>query len=162
MVEQIPKHQIVDQLVIGIAYLSEAVVCISVQEAFEPSRTVLAENLGGCLFHVPLGLEKCCFCPKNKIEAAAFDGLLVEYCRNRRAHFIVRGIRAFIDFEYEYAVYLMNKRLASEIDTIFLMARSEYSFISSNMVKEVARYGGDISTLVPSFVNQKLIEKNSR
>ena len=66
-------------------------------------------------------LEKCCHCVDNRVEVAAFDGLLVEYCKKRGAGFIIRGIRAFVDFEYEYAVYLMNKRLAPEIDTIFLL-----------------------------------------
>jgi pantetheine-phosphate adenylyltransferase len=65
-------------------------------------------------------------------------------------------LRAIVDFEYEYAIALMNKKLAPGIETVFLMAQSEYSFVSSNMVKEVASYGGDITSLVPQFVNEML------
>ena len=107
-------------------------------------------------------LRKCCNGDDCSIEITTFDGLLVDFCKKNGVNFIVRGIRAINDYEYEYAIALMNRRLAPEIDTIFLMARSEHSFISSNMVKEVASYGGDISTLVPPFVNQKITEKFSK
>ena len=95
------------------------------------------------------------------VEIVTFDGLLVEYCKNNNVTFIVRGVRAIIDFEYEHAVALMNRQLAPNIETIFLMAKSEYSFLSSSMIKEVALYGGNVTSLVPQFVNQKLIEKFS-
>lgn len=107
-------------------------------------------------------IKKCCESDECEIEITTFDGLLVDFCREKGVDFIIRGIRALNDYEYEYAIALMNRRLAPAIETIFLMARSEYSFISSNMVKEVASYGGDVSTLVPPFVNQKITEKFSR
>ncbi len=107
-------------------------------------------------------LHKCCDGGDSKVEIATFDGLLVDFCKENNVNFIIRGIRAIIDYEYEYAIALMNKRLAPEIDTIFLMANSDYSFISSNMVKEVASYGGDISSLVPQFVHKKIFEKLSK
>ncbi|MCU0820872.1 MAG: pantetheine-phosphate adenylyltransferase [Spirochaetes bacterium] len=107
-------------------------------------------------------LRECCKGDDCSIEITTFDGLLVDFCKQNGVNFIVRGIRAINDYEYEYAIALMNRRLAPDIETIFLMARSEYSFISSNMVKEVASYGGDISTLVPPFVNQKITKKFSK
>lgn len=106
-------------------------------------------------------IRECCPSDDKNVEIVAFDGLLVDFCKKNDVNFIIRGIRAIIDFEYEYAVALMNKQLAPTIDTIFLTARSEYTFISSTMIKEVAYFGGDISSLVPQFVNQKLIRKYS-
>ncbi len=101
-------------------------------------------------------LERCCSCERNGIEIVTFDGLLAEYCKKRSVNFIVRGLRAIVDFEYEYAIALMNKKLAPDIETVFMMSKGEFSFISSNIVKEVASYGGDVSSLVPQFVQQKL------
>ncbi len=104
-------------------------------------------------------LNRCCKCGDERIEAVSFDGLLVDYCKKSGVHFIIRGLRAIVDFEYEYAIALMNRMLLPEVETIFMMSRGDYSFISSNIVKEVASYGGDISSLVPQFVLKKLQEK---
>lgn len=107
-------------------------------------------------------IEQCCLpCKNTRVDIVAFDGLLIDFCRDNQVSFIVRGLRAIVDFEYEYAIALMNRKLAQEIDTVFLMAMSEYSFVSSRMVKEVAGYGGDVSSLVPQFVHTKLREKYS-
>jgi pantetheine-phosphate adenylyltransferase len=97
----------------------------------------------------------------DNIEIVSFKGLLADYCKERKVNFIAKGIRNRMDIDYEYAVSLMNRRLAPETETILLLSRSEHSFISSSMVKEVASYGGDISSVVPQFVKQKLIEKFS-
>jgi len=107
-------------------------------------------------------LRECCKCENDQVEIASFEGLLVDFCRQKGVSFIIRGLRAIVDFEYEYAIALLNKTLAPEIETMFLLSKSEYSFISSNMVKEVAAYGGDITSLVPQFVHKKLREKYSR
>ncbi len=104
-------------------------------------------------------LSLCCSNDIKNVEIVAFDGLLVEYCRKNNIHSIVRGLRAIADYEYEYAIALMNKRLAPEIETIFMMASADYSFISSRIVKEVASYGGDISSLVPSCIKPYLEKK---
>lgn len=106
-------------------------------------------------------LHECCVCGSNSIEITSFEGLLVDYCREKGVTFIIRGLRAIVDFEYEFAIALLNKKLAPEIETIFLMSQSENSFISSNMVKEVASYGGDVTSLVPQFIHKKLREKYS-
>jgi pantetheine-phosphate adenylyltransferase len=105
-------------------------------------------------------ISKCCVSMDN-VEIVTFDGLLADYCKKRKVAFIAKGIRSRMDLDYEYAVALINGRLAPEIETVFLLSRSEHSFISSSMVREVASYKGDVSSLVPQFVNQKLIEKFS-
>lgn len=87
------------------------------------------------------------------------DGLMVDYCREKKATAIIRGLRAVGDFEYEYAVTLMNRRIAPEIETIFFMTSDKYSFISSTIVKEVARLGGDVKGVVPPLVADRLQEK---
>lgn len=90
------------------------------------------------------------------VEVDSFDGLLVAYAAERKASIILRGIRAISDYEYELQMALMNRRLHPEIETIFMMAGEAYSFISSKLVKEVIRLGGDISGLVPPAVEERL------
>jgi pantetheine-phosphate adenylyltransferase len=92
----------------------------------------------------------------DHIEVDAFDGLLVDYAARRGATFIVRGIRAISDYEGELQMALMNRRLRPEVETIFLMAGEQYSFVSSRLVKEVIRLGGDIRGLVPPVVEDQL------
>ena len=86
------------------------------------------------------------------VTVSAFDGLLVDYARRCGARVIVRGLRAVSDFEYEFQMALMNRTLAPELDTVYLMTSQQYSYISSQMVKEIARFGGDIAALVPPQV----------
>ena len=88
-----------------------------------------------------------------------FDGLLVDYVKQKKAAGIIRGLRAVSDFEYEMQMALMNRRLDSTIETVFLMPNEEYSFITSTIVKEAASYGGDVSSLVPKVVVEMLKKK---
>ena len=90
------------------------------------------------------------------VEVTAFDGLLVDFAANSGAHLIIRGVRAVSDYEYELQMALMNRRLRPEIETVFLMAGEAYSFISSRLVKEVIRLGGNIAGLVPPSVEARL------
>ncbi|MCS7023388.1 MAG: pantetheine-phosphate adenylyltransferase [Bryobacteraceae bacterium] len=90
------------------------------------------------------------------VRVACFDGLLVEFAAEQRARLIIRGIRAVSDYEYELQMALMNRRLRPEIETVFMMASEAYSFISSRLVKEVIKLGGDIQGLVPPCVEQRL------
>ncbi|OQB24734.1 MAG: Phosphopantetheine adenylyltransferase [Firmicutes bacterium ADurb.Bin182] len=92
----------------------------------------------------------------NNVEVSCFDGLLADYAKRIKASFIVRGLRAMTDFEYEIQIYAMNRKLAPEIETVYFMAKPEYSFLSSSMVKEVGYFGGSIEGLVPK-ANQNLI-----
>ncbi len=93
------------------------------------------------------------------IEVETFDGLLVDYAAKRNSHAILRGMRAVSDFEYEFQLALMNRRLNREVQTVFLMTGFRWIFTSSSIIKEAARYGGDIKDMVPSIVNQKLKDK---
>ncbi len=94
--------------------------------------------------------------PYPNVEIATFEGLTVGYAAERGANVILRGIRAVSDYEYELQMALMNRRLRPEIETVFLMAGEAYSYISSRLVKEVARHGGDVSGLVPEQVCERL------
>ncbi len=92
----------------------------------------------------------------DNVEVDSFDGLLVDYANRRGANLIVRGLRAISDYEFETQMALMNRRLRPEVETIFLMAGEQYSFVSSRLIKEVIRLGGNINGLVPPVVEQKL------
>ncbi|MBU0904168.1 MAG: pantetheine-phosphate adenylyltransferase [Planococcaceae bacterium] len=93
------------------------------------------------------------------VHVDSFSGLLVEYAKNVNAHAIVRGLRAVSDFEYEMQITSMNRVLDENIETFFIMTNNQYSFLSSSIVKEVAKYGGNISELVPKQVELALREK---
>ena len=95
--------------------------------------------------------------PNIRIETSS--GLLIDYAREKKAKAIVRGLRAVSDFEYEMQITSMNRVLDENIETFFIMSKNQYSFLSSSIVKEVAKYGGDVSELVPAIVEQALIEK---
>jgi pantetheine-phosphate adenylyltransferase len=90
------------------------------------------------------------------VEVAAFEGLLVDFAAARGATMILRGIRAVSDYEHEWQMALMNRRLRPGIETVFMMAGEEYSFISSHLVKEVAGLGGSVAGIVPPFVEERL------
>ena len=95
----------------------------------------------------------------KNVEVDSFSGLLVDYARKREARVLVRGLRAISDFEYEFQMAHMNKKLAPEIDTVMLMTGERHSYISSNIVKEIARFGGRIDDLVPPGVRDSVLKK---
>jgi pantetheine-phosphate adenylyltransferase len=92
----------------------------------------------------------------ENVSVATFDGLMVEFARHEGASAVLRGIRAISDYEYEFQMALMNRRLAPEIETVFLQPAGRYSFISSRMLKEVFTFGGDVTGLVPPNVLKRL------
>jgi len=96
---------------------------------------------------------------RSNVSIEGFDCLLVDYMKEKKAVGLIRGLRAVSDFEYEMQMALMNRRLDEDIETVFLMPSEEYSFITSTIVKEAASYGGDVSSLVPRIVVQKLRKK---
>ena len=93
------------------------------------------------------------------VEVAVFDGLLVKFAREQGCRVIVRGLRAISDYEYETQIALVNRKMAPEIETIFLPTSAEYSYLNSTVVKELARFGGCVGELVPPVVEKKLWEK---
>jgi pantetheine-phosphate adenylyltransferase len=93
------------------------------------------------------------------VEVDAFSGLLVNYVEQRRAEVIIRGLRAVSDFEFEFQLALMNRNLNERVETIFMMPKDTYTFLSSRIIKEIARLGGDITPFVPPGVKKALLEK---
>ena len=134
--------RLVDKLIVGILRNEEKKALFTVDERIEMLREVVH------------GI--------SNVEVRAFDGLLVDFAVESRAHLIFRGIRAISDYEYELQMALMNRRLRPEIETVFLMAGEAYSFVSSRLVKEVISLGGNISGLVPAPVEAKLRQRLQR
>ncbi len=95
----------------------------------------------------------------GNVEVVAFSGLLVEFCRARGAQVVIRGLRAVSDFEYEFQLASMNRRLAPEVETLFLTPAEQYAFISSSLVREIARLGGDVAEFVHPAVQQALADR---
>ena len=101
------------------------------------------------------------FNDKPNVDVDTFDGLLVDYGRRQGAHAIIRGLRAVSDFEYEFQMALMNRRLNHDLETVFLMPAEQYTYTSSRLIKEVFRLGGEVSGLVPSVVEDRLRKKQA-
>ncbi len=95
----------------------------------------------------------------SNVDAESFTGLTAEYARQKSVKVLVRGLRAVSDFEFELQIAHLNRQQNSNLETVFIMAATRYSFVSSSMVKEVASYGGDVSKLVPAASNKALLEK---
>ncbi|MDP6904377.1 MAG: pantetheine-phosphate adenylyltransferase [Verrucomicrobiota bacterium] len=93
------------------------------------------------------------------VEVAAFNGLLVDFAEQKKAQAIIRGLRAVSDFEFEFQLALMNRKLKEQIETIFMMPRESYTFLSSRLVKEIAGLGGDVRAFVPVNVERALKRK---
>jgi len=94
-----------------------------------------------------------------KVEVDSFEGLLVNYVEKQRGQAIIRGLRAVSDFEFEFQLALMNRKLNERVETIFMMPKDTYTFLSSRIVKEIARLGGDVSSFVPEHVQRALAGK---
>jgi pantetheine-phosphate adenylyltransferase len=135
--------KIVDHLVVAILRNSEkGVPLFSVPEREEMIRETTA-NFGN-------------------VTVATFDGLLVDFARSREAKAVLRGIRAISDYEYEFQMAMMNRKLAPELETLFMMPAEKYTYVSSRLVKGVFELGGDVSSLVPPQVMERLKSKVPR
>ncbi len=97
--------------------------------------------------------------PLANVEVDSFEGLLMEYVERRAAQAVIRGLRAVSDFEFEFQLALMNRKLNERIETIFMMPKDTYTFLSSRLVKEIASLGGDVSSFVPAHVQKALSAK---
>jgi pantetheine-phosphate adenylyltransferase len=106
-----------------------------------------------------LALMKPAIAPMKNVRADIFEGLLVEYATQQKAQAIIRGLRAISDFEFEFQMALMNRKLEENIETIFMTPREAYTFLSSRIVKEIARLGGDVRPFVPPHVAAALKKK---
>ena len=144
-----PTNGHVDLITRGSKLFSELTVGILVNPVKNPLFTV--EERVEMLREVTGGL--------GNVQVATFDGLMVDFARRQGATAVLRGIRAISDYEHEFQMALMNRRLAPEIETVFLQPAGRYSFVSSRMVKEVFSFGGDVSGLVPPNVLKRLRER---
>jgi len=106
-----------------------------------------------------IGMIKEVFSAQKEVEVKAFKGLLVEFAKRNEAKIVIRGLRAVSDFEYEFQMALMNRKLNPEIETFFMMPNVSYTFLSSKLVKEIFMLGGCLRDLVPVHVEKKLREK---
>ena len=134
--------KIFDRVVVALAENVRKEPLFSIDER----RKMIADALGG----------------DARLEVDAFQGLLADYCRRRGASVVIRGLRALADFEYEFQSVHMNRRLAPDVETMFLMTSEESFYVSSSLVKEVALMGGDVSGLVPAGVVAALAEKRKQ
>ena len=129
-----------DKVIIAIAINSSKTPLFGIEERLEMIRKSFPDN-------------------ENRIEVDTVDGLLVDYSYRKGAKAIIRGLRAVSDFDYEFQLALMNRRIEREVETVFLMTGFRWIFISSSIIKDAARHGGDVSGLVPDNVCEKLREK---
>jgi pantetheine-phosphate adenylyltransferase len=128
-----------DRIIVAILVNAEKSPLFSMEERVEITRSVFKDHAS--------------------VEVDTFDGLLVDYVERREAQVIVRGLRAVSDFEFEFQMALMNQRLNSRIETVFMMPAEQYTYISSRLIKEVFKLGGRVNGLVPELVEQRLRDK---
>lgn len=133
---------LVDKLIIGVLKNNSKNPLFTARERVEFIERVINENV-----KIP------------QIEVEAFDGLLVDFAKQKNAKIIVRGLRAVTDFEYELQIAQINHKLDENIDTVFFTTSVEYSYLSSSVVKEIASHGGDISKFVPNIIIQSVYDK---
>ena len=135
-----------DLIVRGLHFAERVIVAVVVQGGKAP---VFSADERVALARLALG-------DNPRIEVRAFDGLLVDFCHQVGATLLVRGLRYVSDFEYEYQMALMNRKLAPEIETVFLAPAFDHVYVSSSLVREVARFGGDVTALVHPRVAEAL------
>lgn len=133
--------KICDKLIIAVAKNSAKQPLFSVEERVEIINTVLGNE--------------------DRIEAVAFDGLLAGYCVDNGISMIIRGLRSMTDFEYEANIAAANSTQAPDVETVFLMTKGEYAFISSKIVKEIATFGGNVSSMVPEPALKEILHRLS-
>lgn len=97
----------------------------------------------------------------KRIKIECFNGLLVDYLKQKKINIVIRGLRAISDLEYEFQMAAANRTLYKDIETIYFMPRQRYSYLSSSVVREIAHFGGDVSKMVPPYVAKKIREKNN-
>ncbi len=132
-------RQLFDHLVVAILTNLEKEPLFTIEERVEMLRAVLGKA--------------------SNVSVDTFSGLLVDYAERKKAQAILRGIRAFSDYEYELQMALMNRKLAPKLETVFLMPAESYTYVSSRLVKEIIRLGGSVKGLVPELVEERLRKK---
>jgi pantetheine-phosphate adenylyltransferase len=143
-----PTHGHLDVIRRAAALFDEVVVAVLVNKSKKSLFTV----------HERMAMLAETTAEHPNVSVDSFHGLLVDYCREHDIPAIVKGLRAVTDFDYELQMAQMNQRL-SDVDTLFMSASPEYSFVSSSLVKEVATYGGDVAHLLPDSVHRQLLDR---
>ena len=134
--------KLVDRLVVAVLHNPSKSAAFSVEE-----RVAMLEELTAAL---------------PRVEVTSFNGLLVDFAKVQEAQVIVRGVRAFSDFEYEFQMALMNRKLAPDLETVFLMPKEKYSAVSSRLVREIGSMGGNLTDLVPEVLRTRIAERLRR
>jgi pantetheine-phosphate adenylyltransferase len=134
-------RKLFDEVVVAVAHNDEKQPLLSLKDRLDLLRETAGKN--------------------DNVRIAEFEGLLVEFARKEEAGAVIRGLRAVSDFEFEFQMALMNRKLDAAVETIFLMPKEEYTYLSSRIVKEIARLGGDVSAFVPACVTKALSRKFS-
>lgn len=134
--------QIFDHVIVAVTQNSTKSPLFSISERLDMLGTVLSPVIRS-----------------GKVRVDSFDGLLANYCRKQKAQVVVRGLRALADFEFEFQMALMNRHLAPELETVFLMADEKYTYLSSSLLKDVVRLGGDAWRFVPPGLVDRLNKK---
>jgi pantetheine-phosphate adenylyltransferase len=132
-------RKLFDEVIVAVAHNDEKQALFSLEERLQ----FLQDSIGKI----------------DMVRIAQFDGLLVEFATAQKASAVIRGLRAVSDFEFEFQMALMNRKLEAGVETIFLMPKEEYTYLSSRIIKEIARLGGDISSFVPPVVSKALARK---
>jgi len=132
-------QKLFDEVIVAVAHNDEKQALFSLQERLALLRATAAKS--------------------DRVQITQFDGLLVEFAVAQKATAVIRGLRAVSDFEFEFQMALMNRKLETSVETIFLMPKEEFTYLSSRLVKEIARLGGDVSSFVPSAVAKALGRK---
>jgi pantetheine-phosphate adenylyltransferase len=132
-------RKLFDEVIVAVAHNDEKQALFSLQERLDLLRATAAEI--------------------DRVQITQFDGLLVKFAAAQKATAVIRGLRAVSDFEFEFQMALMNRKLETSVETIFLMPKEEYTYLSSRIIKEIARLGGDVSSFVPPAVAKALGKK---
>ena len=132
-------EKLVDQLVVAVLQNPSKTSAFTVDERVAMLRELVGDRPG--------------------VTITSFHGLLVDFAKSQGAQFIVRGVRAFSDFEYEFQMALMNRKLAPELETVFLMPKEKYSAVSSRLVREIGAMGGNLSDLVPDILRARIADR---
>ncbi len=132
-------RKLFDEVIVAVAHNDEKEALFSLEERLD----LLNESIGKI----------------DNVRVAQFEGLLVEFAVAQKASAVIRGLRAVSDFEFEFQMALMNRKLETNVETIFLMPKEEYTYLSSRIIKEIARLGGDVSSFVPAAVGKALAKK---
>jgi pantetheine-phosphate adenylyltransferase len=135
-------RKLFDEVIVAVAHNDEKQALFSLSERLDLLRDTIGKT--------------------DNVRVASFEGLLVDFAVEKKAGAVIRGLRAISDFEFEFQMALMNRKLEGGVETIFLMPKEEYTYLSSRIVKEIARLGGDVSKFVPAAVAKALGRKLKR